>query len=60
MEKIFFSVGQMSFNGLRLEYSLEGSSNLCSWKDKTKVVLGDNGILEYTKTYIPKPAALDT
>ena len=45
----------MCFNGLRLEYALEGNSNFCAWKDKMEVVLNDNGVWEYTQTDIPKP-----
>ena len=32
----------MVFNGLRLEYELEGSSNYITWKDKIKEVLEEN------------------
>jgi len=35
----------MAFNGLILEYALEGSSNFISWKDRMEVVLDDNGLL---------------
>ena len=34
----------MSFNGLRLEYALEGSSNYIAWKDRMEAVLDDNGL----------------
>ena len=57
--QIIFSARKMSFNRLRLEYALEGTSNFCSWKDRMEVVLDDNGIWEYTKIDIPKLAALD-
>ena len=33
----------MDFNGLRLEYALEGSSNYISWKGMMEAVLEDNG-----------------
>ena len=46
----------MSFNGLRLEYALEGNSNYISWKDRIEEVLEDNGLKEFIDTYIPKPA----
>ena len=49
----------MSFNGLRLEYALEGSSNYISWKDRMEVVLEDNGLKEIIDTNIPKPASSD-
>jgi hypothetical protein len=37
----------MSFNGLRLEYALEGSSNYIAWKDRMEAVLEDNGLKDY-------------
>jgi hypothetical protein len=37
----------MDFNGLRLEYALEGNSNYISWKDRMEVVLEDNGLKEF-------------
>ena len=40
----------MTFNGLRLEYALEGNSNFITWKDRMEAVLEDNGLLEYIKT----------
>ena len=46
---------KMSFNGLRLEYALEGSSNYIAWKDKMEVVLEDNGLKEFIDNDIPKP-----
>ena len=45
----------MSFNGLRLEYALEGSSNYIAWKDRMEAVLDDNGLKEFIDTDIPKP-----
>eukprot|EP00253_Pinus_taeda_P021600 PITA_21600 len=45
----------MSFNGFRLEYALEGSSNYIAWKDRMKAVLDDNGLKEFIDTDIPKP-----
>ena len=45
----------MSFNGLRLEYSLEGSSNYIAWEDRMEVVLEDNGLNEFIENDIPKP-----
>ena len=55
----------MFFNGLRLEYALEGSSNYIAWKERMEVVLEDNGLKEFIDAEIPKPtssdaAALDT
>eukprot|EP00253_Pinus_taeda_P008179 PITA_08179 len=45
----------MSFNGLRLEYALEGSSKYIAWKDRMEAVLDDNGLKEFIDTDIPKP-----
>jgi len=45
----------MSFNGLRLEYALKGSSNYISWKDRMEVVLYDNGLKEFIDAEVLKP-----
>lgn len=45
----------MAFNGLRLEYALEVTSNFFAWKDRMEAILDDNGLLEYIKSYIAKP-----
>ena len=45
----------MSFNGLRLEYALEGSSNYVAWKDRMEAVLDDNGLKDFIDAEIPKP-----
>ena len=37
----------MSFNELRLEYALEGSSNYIAWKDRMEAVLDENGLKEF-------------
>eukprot|EP00253_Pinus_taeda_P002957 PITA_02957 len=37
----------MSFNGLPLEYALEGSSNYIAWKDKMEAVLDENGLKDH-------------
>ena len=37
----------MYFNGLRLEYDLEGSSNYIAWKVGMEVVLDENGLKEF-------------
>jgi hypothetical protein len=50
----------MYFNGLRLEYALEGSSNYIYWKDRMEVVLEDNGLKEYIDKDVPKLDATDT
>ena len=49
----------MSFNGLRLEYALEGSSNYIAWKDRMEVVLEDNGLKEFIDNDVPKPTSSD-
>eukprot|EP00253_Pinus_taeda_P008723 PITA_08723 len=45
----------MSFNGLRLEYALEGSSNYIAWKDKMEVVLDENGLKDFIDAEVSKP-----
>ena len=50
----------MYFNGLRLEYALEGNSNYISWKDRMEAVLDDNGLKEFLDNDIPKPIAADS
>eukprot|EP00253_Pinus_taeda_P002035 PITA_02035 len=45
----------MYFNGLRLEYALEGSSNYIAWKDKIEAVLDDNVLKEFIEADVPKP-----
>jgi hypothetical protein len=50
----------MAFNGLRLEYALEGSSNYIAWKDRMEVVLEDNGLKEFIDRDVPKPVVTDT
>ena len=47
----------MAFNGLRLEYALEGSLNYISWKDKMEAVVEDNGLKEFIGKDVPKPDA---
>ena len=45
----------MSFNGLRLEYALEGSPNYVAWKDRMEAVLEDNGLKEFVDMDVQKP-----
>ena len=60
MQECFLSVEvEMSFNGLRLEYALEGSSNYITWKDRMEVVPDDNGLREFIDAEIPKPTSSD-
>ena len=49
----------MAFNGLRLEYALEGNSNKISWKDRMEAVLKDNGLKEFIDRDVPKPTSTD-
>ena len=43
----------MAFNGLRLEYALDGSSNYIAWKDHMEVVLEDNGLKDFIDQEVP-------
>eukprot|EP00253_Pinus_taeda_P030511 PITA_30511 len=45
----------MSFNRLRLDYALEGSSKYIAWKDRMEAVLDDNGLKEFIEADVPKP-----
>ena len=49
----------MFFNGLRLEYALEGSSNYIAWKDRMEAVLDDNKLKGIIDAEIPKPTSSD-
>jgi len=49
----------MVFNGLRLEYALEGTSNFVAWKDTMEAILDDNGLIEYINIDVAKPQASD-
>jgi hypothetical protein len=50
----------MYFNGLRLEYAFEGSSNYIAWNDRMEVVLEENGLKGYIDADVPKPDVTDT
>ena len=52
-----FRASRMSFYRLRLNYSLKGSSNYISWKDRMDVVLKDNELKEFIEKDILKPLA---
>ena len=59
---LFFRVQQqikMSFDDLRLEFSLEGHSNYIAWKDMMEAVLEENGLKEFIDNDIPKAAIAD-
>ena len=45
----------MSFNGLCLEYALEGSLNFVAWKDRMEAVLEDNGLKEFMDADVQRP-----
>ena len=45
----------MAFNGLRLEYALDGSSNYIAWKDHMEAVLEDNSLKDFIDQEVPKP-----
>ena len=49
----------MSFNGLRLEYALDGSSNYIAWKDRMEAVLEDNGLKEFIDSDVPRLRSSD-
>ena len=49
----------MAFNGLQLEYELEGNLNYISWKDRMEAVLEDNGLKEFIDSDVPKPTSTD-
>ena len=49
----------MVFNGLWLEYALEGNSNYIALKDRMEVVLEDNGLKEFIDSDVPKPTSTD-
>jgi hypothetical protein len=50
----------MDFNGLSLEYSLEGISNYIDWKDRMKEVLKDNSLKDFIDRDVPKLVSTDT
>ena len=55
MHQCFLGVKvEMSFNRLRLEYALEGSSNYIAWKDRMEAVLDDNGLKDFIDAEVPK------
>ena len=45
----------MAFNGLRLEYALDGNSNYIAWKDHMEAVLEDNGLNDFIDQEVPEP-----
>ena len=60
MQQCFLGVEvEMSFNGLRLECALEGSSNYITWKDRMEAVLDDNGLKDFIDAEVPKPTSSD-
>lgn len=49
----------MAFDGLRLEYALEGTSNFVARKDRMEEILDENGLLEYIKENVEKSPYFD-
>jgi hypothetical protein len=49
----------MGFNGLRLDYALNGISSYISWKERMEAVLEDNGLKEFIDKDVPKPDTAD-
>ena len=49
----------MDFNGLRLDYAIEGNLNYIAWKHRMEAVLEDNGLKEFIEKYVPRPDAAD-
>ena len=49
----------MDFNGLILEYELQGNSNYISWKDRIEEILEDNNLKEFIDKYFPKVDVAD-
>jgi hypothetical protein len=50
----------MDFNGLRLEYALEGILNYIALKDRMEAILEENGLKEFIDGDVPKPVATNT
>ena len=56
MQQCFLGINMaMSFNGLPLEYALEGSLKYIAWKDRMEVVFDDNGLKDFIEADVPKP-----
>ena len=49
----------MFFNRLRLDYSLDGSSDYIAWNERMEVMLEDNGLKEFIDADIPKSGSSD-
>ena len=49
----------MAFNGLWLEFALEGSSNYIAWKDRVEAMPEDNGLKEFIDINISNPTSGD-
>lgn len=56
--QVFFGTKKMDFNGLRLKYALEGTSNFVAWKNCREVLLDDHG-LEYIMKNVAKTQEYD-
>ena len=49
----------MDFDGLRLEYAIEGSSKYISWKYRMEAILEDKALKEFIDNDVPKPDVTD-
>ena len=49
----------MAFNGLILEYAIEGSYNYISWRDMIETIFDDNGLKEFIDNDVPKHVVTD-
>ena len=49
----------MAFNGLRIEYALDGSSNYIASNDRMESVLEENGLKDFIDQEVPKPVAIN-
>jgi len=45
----------MAFSGLRLKYTLDGSSNYIVWKDHMEAILEDNSLKGFIDQEVPTP-----
>ena len=53
-------ISPMAFNGLRLEYALDGNSNYIAWKDRMEAVLEDNSLNDFIDQEVPKLTTANT
>ena len=48
----------MSFNGLNLEYALEGNLNYIAWNDRMEEVLEEKFLNDFIDTDVPQPTTV--